>query len=549
MRKLNPKSLLALLLIGLVHCSCLGGAYVFDDTSIVGKPVYSDFGSFDWFAVASRPVTRATFAFQFTYLGETALVSHGVNIAVHLAASFFLYLLLRAILVQTRSHLEPRVIEAIAIAAMLLWGLHPLSTTTVTYVVQRYESLAALAMLASVFFWISAFQGAPQDSNQSAAAISPSIKKLFLSLICALLAFGAKETSAGLPIIMLLSLPMVMRRPVFQNLSSVVVPALLLVPLAIGFFLKVSRISQPMDRRATVGIGIVGIDPVSYVLQQPIVFLRYLKLSFWPTDLVLDYGQIPSAETGVQLVGATLWIVILVLVVYLYRRYPVACWGLIGSLLVLATTSLLPTQDMVFEHRFYLPLAGLISTVCVCVGDRWLTPDRMRSFAAVVSVVAILLSYSTVMRNIDYTSPLSLARADHSRRPENPRGHYRVASLDEQLPETEKVKLLHQAIKLSEDRDFFYAGTNYKWRRALADKLFFMGRLDLAKPYYERTLPESHDDLQKAELLWSLAMIDSMMNRPDAANQRFEEAIALETKITSEVQSAYQIHLQRQQAK
>ena len=95
------------------------------------------------------------------------------------------------------------------------------------------------------------------------------------------------------------------------------------------------------------------------------VLARYLRLTFWPAGLCLDYGwraAEPAAgsspagaadrrATGGNRLG----------IVQNSRR--LNFWG--PRFLVLApTSSFIPIADAAFEHRMYLPLAAVVDAVC-----------------------------------------------------------------------------------------------------------------------------------------------------------------------------------------
>ena len=77
---------------------------------------------------------------------------HATNLAIHLAAALLLFGLLR------RTFLLPAMRERLgaaatplALAVALLWAVHPLQTESVTYVVQRAESLVGLFYLLTLY--------------------------------------------------------------------------------------------------------------------------------------------------------------------------------------------------------------------------------------------------------------------------------------------------------------------------------------------------------------------------------------------------------------
>jgi hypothetical protein len=108
-----------------------------------------------------------------------------------------------------------------------------------------------------------------------------------------------------------------------------------------------------------VGAGFgLGVSWWTYLLKQSEAILLYLKLSFWPHPLVLDYGTAVvhsvadvwwQAIVVLALLGLTIWALV---------RKPVA--GFLGAwffVILAPSSSVVPilTQTMA-EHRMYLPL-------------------------------------------------------------------------------------------------------------------------------------------------------------------------------------------------
>ena len=91
------------------------------------------------------------------------------------------------------------------------------------------------------------------------------------------------------------------------------------------------------------------------------MILHYLRLAFWPGGLCLDYGW-PVARTAGEIVpGAIVVGGLLAATVWALVRRPM--WGFLGAwffLMLAPTSSILPIEDLAFEHRMYLPLAAVV---------------------------------------------------------------------------------------------------------------------------------------------------------------------------------------------
>ncbi len=102
------------------------------------------------FSASTRPVTEVSFALNYYFHRNNVTGYHVVNIFVHVLTGLFLYFFLQTtIRVSARQSRNPPIPQSVnpstvALFAALLWLAHPIQTQSVTYVVQRGNSLAAL---------------------------------------------------------------------------------------------------------------------------------------------------------------------------------------------------------------------------------------------------------------------------------------------------------------------------------------------------------------------------------------------------------------------
>src|SRR4029079_17039651 len=155
--------------------------------------------------------------------------------------------------------------------------VHPLNTQSVTYVIQRCESFMGMFFLAA--FWCYA-RGATAERGVwwNVAAIA-----------CTALGAGCKEMMLVLaPLVFLYDCTFltgcwrVTLRARGLPLALLALPPLagILALAFTGFF---------TDPGGTVGFGVKVFTPYTYALTQTEVILHYLRLSFLPIGLTLDY--------------------------------------------------------------------------------------------------------------------------------------------------------------------------------------------------------------------------------------------------------------------
>ena len=117
---------------------------------------------------SGRPILNLSLAINYAISGTAVWSYHALNLAIHVLAGLTLFGIVRRTL-------APRAGPAaslIAFSAALLWTLHPLQTESVTYIVQRAESLMGLFYLLTLYCFI---RGAEADGAASASGLpSPS---------------------------------------------------------------------------------------------------------------------------------------------------------------------------------------------------------------------------------------------------------------------------------------------------------------------------------------------------------------------------------------
>jgi tetratricopeptide (TPR) repeat protein len=372
--------------------------------------------------VGGRPLLNLSFALDYALHGTEVWGYLAVNLAIHTLAGLLLYGIMRRTL-----RLPPlgdrfgETSTGLALAAALLWTVHPLQTESVTYLVQRAESLVGLFYLLVVYAVVRGVES-PRARGWYATAIAA----CWLGAI-------TKEVIVTAPIFVLLydralwagSFREALRRRWGLYLG-------LAASWSLSGYMVLSRklLSDTVDNS--------GATAWEYARSQPGVILHYLRLAVWPYPLCLSY-EWPVAKTfwvivppmlaiGV-LVAATLW--------GLARNRP---WALLGAwffLILALTSSILPIRQLAFEHRMYLPLASV--AILAVLGTHALLAGvtsggrkvvRARPIAIGLLAAAVVgLGVTAHLRNRVYESELTVWRDSAQKAPGNAEACALTASL------------------------------------------------------------------------------------------------------------------------
>ena len=142
---------------------------------------------------ARRPLGYYPFQIQYALHRDYLLGYHVVNVLVHIATAILLReLVQRSLLLKSaRTWLADRE-AAVALAVALLWLVHPLNTSAVTYIMQRQEAQMS-------FFFLLVLYAA----NRAAGSLQPG-KWHLLAVFSFALALTTKEVAATCPLVLAL---------------------------------------------------------------------------------------------------------------------------------------------------------------------------------------------------------------------------------------------------------------------------------------------------------------------------------------------------------
>jgi len=501
----------------LAYLNSFTGPFVFDDVgSIPENPTIRHLWPI-WqclspphrggLTVEGRPLINLSLAINYALGGYNVWGYHALNLTVHILAGLALLGLVRRTLLQPalRERFGATANE-LALATAVLWTVHPLQTESVTYMIQRAESIMGLFYLLTLYCFIRGVESARP--------------RPWYGLCVAACALGmtSKEVMVTAPVMVLLydrafvasSFREAWQRrwPLYLALSATWI--LLAVVLAAGHNFA----------NASLNARSIHLTWWEYLATQPGVILYYLRLSVWPAPLSVSHpwsiartwmGILPPAVVVVVLLGASARAV---------TRNPAPlragpAWGFVGAwffLILAPTSSVVPLLDLVYEHRMYLSLAAVVS-----VAVMGLYSLMGRHSLAVFVALAVGLGVLTWRRNQDYRSEVTFWGDLVAKSPNNSAGYCNLGiALERAGRVQEAIAQFEQSLRLKRDSAEAHNDLGLVlWRR---------GKVEEAIEHYDRALKIKPDF---AEAHYNLGLALAQIGKASEAIGHYEQAIRI----------------------
>ena len=524
----------------LAYVNSFSKPFLFDDSYVVvNRPDAHRVFPFRW---QSRAVVDLSFKLNYAAGGVNVADYHVTNLAIHLIAGLFLFGAVRRTLGHAHAFL------AFSVAA--IWVVHPLQTESVTYICQRYESMMGMFYLMCVYTWIRAGESVRDEQKEPDVAPSSVVRRPLSAAawygLCAaafVLGMGSKETMITVPVVLCAydhvfnggAVLSALRRRRWLMLLLAAGVVVLAIPF-IGVLRYIAGSNSDLLSR---------IPPLHYLATQPKVILHYIRLTVFPYPLCLDYAW-PLADSAMDVLLPGLVVVLLFVGTLLaaWRRQPVGFLGIWFFVTLAPASSIVPFEDLAFEHRMYLPLAAVVALLTCGAYRLLMKPVReeaagkraARVAAAAVAVAAVgALSVLTIMRNRVYSSEYGMWLDVAARRPNNVRAQLAVADAlfergDYAEAEKKAVDLLRRIESgdpgISDRRvraasgDYYYPMLLNK----LGQIMVARGRTEEAIGFYRNSIAARADD-------WSaycnMAVAQYLADRKDAAMATCRTVIGL----------------------
>lgn len=344
-----------------------------------------------------RPLPMLSFAAQYASWPDHPETFKAVNLGLHLTNGILIYLVVILVL-RLREPSSDRA-SILALATTGLWLLHPLQVSTVLYVVQRMTEMAAFFMLGGLAIYLS---GRKLVNDRPLAGY---VRMLVGLVLGATLGLASKEIAVLLPLYILVLEVTLLREVPRPKMWRWWFWGGLCLPLFIFWGYLAAKFSSwilpsyalrdfSLDERLLTEARILW----DYIGQMLIP--RASSLGLFHDDIVVSRSLLSPYQTLIAIVG---WVFLIFVLIKQWQRWPVPAFGVLWFLAGHSLESSVLPLELYFEHRNYLPLAGVMLALVLEVDillQRGLISVVHRTFMLGVGAWALLLCSLTLQQSL-----------------------------------------------------------------------------------------------------------------------------------------------------
>jgi Flp pilus assembly protein TadD len=419
----TPLVLFSGVLVILIYSHTLSTPFIFDDKNNIESNPHIRLSQITLKGLAKaafdspshqRPVSNISFALNYYLHGYNVVGFRFVNILIHIISGIILYFFIQTTFRTPALRSRDGNHRWIPFFAAIIWMVHPVQTQSVSYVVQRMNSLSAMFYILSILLY--AYFRLTQHKRKKGWLLAGCI-------LAFMLAIGSKQNAVTLPFFVFLY-----EWYFFQNLSlkwlkhhilGLAVVVVLLVIFAL-IYLGV----DPVDR-ILASYNYRSFTPIQRVWTEFRVVIFYLSLLLWPhpsrLNLDHDFSLSSTLIDPITTLFAVLTIAaLMVLAVITARNYRLVSFCIVWFFGNLVLESSILGLEIIFEHRLYLP-SMMFSLILVLLVYRWLKPVWLKS---VLLCAAVLLgTVWSYQRNEVWIDRITIWQDSVDKSPQKARPH------------------------------------------------------------------------------------------------------------------------------
>jgi protein O-mannosyl-transferase len=432
-----------------------------------------------------RPLLLVDFIVEHALFGTNPWGFHLTNMLFHMLTVCLLFLFFRRINLRGE--------DALILAA--LFAVHPVLSQAVAWIPGRNDMILMIFFLGVLISTIQYYIISEKGDRP--------VRWLYfiLQFFFLLLALFTKETAVVVPIVTALVIVFVLHKSWRSFLPFVLTSAVAILIWFVGRS-QATLLNEPTTMTSLVSTGISRIPAM----------IQYVGKIFFPVNL----SVYPMMEDISILWGAVAVVLLTALIIYSKSYFkPLTIIGLLWFLIFLAPVLVVPKSlnDQVFEHRLYIPLAGmlLLLSQTMLFSEKW--KGRTRMIIALVIILGLgLVSFTRIgyFRDEDTFWRMAIADSPHAITP-----RMMLVNGTTLTPE-EREKIRKECYTLDPDQMMVHYTLGKIYMQTT--------QYDSAKRQFLLELPWS----QFSDIYYNLGLIYSRQKNIDSTIFYFEKVVSLE---------------------
>lgn len=457
------------------------------------------------YADGPRMILFLTYGLNHYFGGLNTFGYHLVNVVLHIVNVLLVY----GILLSALREGESRSAMKVAYAGALIFGVHTLFSSAVSYVAGRSSVLCATFYFSSVLVFLKGLD-APRRSTR---VIHFALTGLFFTF-----AWWTKQEAISLPLllacIIFVRTEKIHWRWIVCLAATPVVATFLIRKQLSAMFASIAA----NDQLVKAGFGTILSAPVFFRTYITAVVSYYLprlvipvRLSADPDIVPVERWYSPEFLFSLLLLSVLLWVIL-----RFKKSQPLISLGIVALLVSpLLAYTIMPLPDVVQEHRAYIPGLGIAFLAAWLF--QWMDRKYMKIASPAFVTLAIVLMAMTIGQNSVWANNIALWENAAAKAPEKARTHFNLAQsyqnvgrYPDALREYDRVLVLKP--------DLFAAYSN------MAGILLEQGQMDRAQTVLQKVTSLAPNF---AEGFINLGVLYVRTRQPDKAIEVLDRAIDL----------------------
>lgn len=421
----------------IIYWPGLSGGFIFDDGNSItqNRSVHIDQLNIENLLAAAysrdtgplkRPISMASFAINHAMSGLSAFYFKLTNVIIHLCNGLLLFLLLRCVLrqwyLQENQSLNKNTSPIYMLPAFVTaaWLLHPLNVSSVLYVVQRMNELAALFSLLGMLLYCLGRERLLADKSGGKGIL------VIALLLPGTLGILSKENGALLPLFLLIIEACVyqFRTNTSQDKKFLIGYFLLFVVLPLSLillaiFVDYTRIIGSYNNRPfTLYERLLSETRILFFYLQQILIPQPSTMGLFHDGYELSRGLLQPDTTIAAIIAH---LILITTALFLIHRHAIPAFCILWFYVAHSMESTVFPLEPVFEHRNYLAMVGPLLLLIFAIFKVFTYPSRKAYIVS--SIILIIFSASLIVRVLEWSDPIRHVLSEVKNHPQSSRAN------------------------------------------------------------------------------------------------------------------------------